>query len=72
MHKYIIRYGAVKIISYADTAADTVRKLCNRYGWSYRINMYDCDTKGKEWAELYIDKTGGINYAVRCVAKKET
>lgn len=52
----------------AETATEAIEKLCNRYRWSYRLNMYDADTRGLEWSECWYDPDGGYNYNRRIVA----
>ena len=55
----------------ADNAQDALEKLCNQYGWGYKLTMYDADTRGAEWAQFYIDPTGGINYEFLALAERD-
>ena len=71
MNKYIVSYGAVKLVRWANTATEAIHKLCEQYDWSYDLRMYDSDTRGNEWCVCMIDKKGGINYTMRILAPIE-
>ena len=65
---YIIIVGEKNITRKARDAVDAVEKICNQYGWSYKVKLIDAHTCGKEWTECLIDRDGGINYSQRVVA----
>lgn len=52
----------LKYVRKANSPKEALEKLCDQYGWSYRVSMYDADTQGKEWMKFLIDKNGGIDY----------
>lgn len=52
----------------AETALGAIEKLCDQYGWRCKLNQYDADTRGLNWAEAYADTDGGINFSLRIVA----
>ena len=62
IRRYRIRYGGKSATRKAETAQDAIEKLCDQYGWNCKLEMYDSDTRGREWARCYADTTGGINY----------
>lgn len=62
LKRYKLTYGGKSVVRRAESADCAVDKLCDQYGWSNRLNLYDADTRGKMWARCYIDKDGGINY----------
>ena len=62
MNKYAIDTGTTVHVRHAETAQAAAEKLCNQYNWGYRLKMYDADTRGREWAIVAVDTSGGINY----------
>lgn len=52
----------------AANAVDAIERICDQYGWRGKLEMYDADTRGDEWAEYSVDTDGGINYNRRIVA----
>lgn len=72
MNRYKLTYGDKSVVRKAETAQDAVEKLCDQYGWGFKLNMYDADTRGLEWAECLADTNGGINYDRIIVAEKLT
>ena len=72
--KYRITYtrNGRKVITSrtAETTEKAVEMLCDQYGWRGHLNQYDADTRGLEWAEVFADPEGGIDYSIRIVATK--
>ena len=68
---YTIKVGEKNIKRKAGDAIEAIGKICNQYHWSYKLNLIDADTCGKECAECLIDRDGGINYYERIVAVVE-
>jgi hypothetical protein len=71
MDKYRIEYKSKTIFRLAENAVDAIDRLTNQYGWNYKLNQVDADTRGKEWAEVFCDREGGINYNMRIFAAVE-
>lgn len=75
MNKYTIKYAnngrEITIARTADTAENAIIKLCDQYGWRGRLHQYDADTRGREWAEVFADPEGGINFSIRIIAVKQ-
>ena len=72
MKKYRIQYTRngheVTTTRKAERAQDAIESLCDQYKWRGKLSQYDADTRGQEWAEVYADPEGGINYSIRIVA----
>jgi len=68
--KYIITYRDRRVVRHADSAEHAINKLCDQYGWRCRLDMYDADTRGMEWAKCSADTEGGINYNVTLFAER--
>ena len=70
-NKYRIEYRDKTVFRYAKNAVEALNKITDQYGWNYRINQIDADTRGGEWAEAICDREGGINYNMRIFAVVE-
>lgn len=68
--RYKISYDGKTVTRNADTAQAAIEKLCDQYGWGYKLKQYDADTRGHEWAECAADTNGGINYNRTIYAEK--
>lgn len=68
MNKYRIEYKDKVGFRLAENAVDAIDRLANQYGWNYKLNQVDADTRGAEWAEVFCDRDGGINYKMRIFA----
>ena len=66
--RYTITYAGKSVTRIADTAEKAIEKLCDQYGWSFRLRQYDADTCGREWTECAVDTEGGINWNLRVLA----
>lgn len=71
MKKYKITYNGKTVTRRGENAEDSIDRLCDQYGWRYRLNQYDTDTRGDEWAECSVDTDGGINWGMTMLAEKE-
>lgn len=71
MNRYRIEYKDKTVFRMAENAVDAIDRLTNQYGWNYRIGQVDADTRGAEWAEVFCDREGGINYNMRIFAAVE-
>lgn len=71
MKRYALKYSDKKVYRFGEDAIDAVDKLCDQYGWSFSVNMFDAETRGSEWAECRADKDGGINYRTIILATLE-
>lgn len=71
---YTVRWGSddhpVTVSRWAENAGDAIESICNQYGWRGKLDMYDSDTRGDEWAEYSVDTDGGINYNRRIIAER--
>lgn len=71
MNRYKITYNGKTVIRRGENAEDAIDRLCDQYGWRSKLNQYDADTRGQEWAECSVDTDGGINWAMTILAEKE-
>lgn len=71
-HRYTVTYqnGARTATRLATSAVNAIEAQCRRYGWSCRLVQCD-DSHGKDWAECYIDRNGGGDYAERVRAERQ-
>ena len=60
--KYAIEFRGKQFIRTGMTAQEAIEKLCDQYGWRFRINMFDAETRGRKYAKGGVDTDGGINY----------
>ncbi len=70
MMRFRIEYGVKAQVRCADNAEAAIERLCDQYGWNYRVKLVDADTRGEECCEALIDTEGGINYGLRAVATR--
>lgn len=68
--KYIITYRDRRVVRIADSAEHAIDKLCDQYGWRSKLDMYDADTRGKEFAQCSVDTEGGINWNLTIYAER--
>ena len=52
----------------AESAEAAIDMLCEQYGWRAKLEQYDADTRGLEWAKCAVDPDGGINYRFAIIA----
>lgn len=62
MIRYKLQYNGHEIIRKGLDAIDAIERLCDQYGWNYRVHMVDADHGKYEWAECQVDTNGGINW----------
>ena len=74
LYRYIISRNietdSKKYIRKAEDAEQAIDKLCNQYGWNYKLDMYDADTRGLEWAKCNVDTNGGTEWNRTLIATK--
>ena len=60
----------VRVIRKAVNAQSAIDKLCDQFGWGCKLDQYDADTRGMEWAVCDADTDGGNNYNIRISAER--
>ena len=71
MKRYLITYKNKKVISKGNDCEEALERYSNRpvFGdysgriFSWRLKMYDADTRGKKWAE-YVSEGYQSNFSI--------
>lgn len=58
MNRYEIKFERKgvehRFVRLAETACEAADKLCDQYGWDWKLGLIDADTRGQESAELRV------------------
>ena len=69
MIRYKLHYNGKEIIRKGLDAIDAIERLCDQYGWNYRVSMVDCDRGKYSWASCQVDTEGGINWNMTIIGE---